>query len=117
MDGDPSTAWSTDRRPSPYPDEDIGLVVTLPVLAEVGDVWIDSLSPGATVEIRTVPDRSGRLDSTRILGTGTIEAGVTRIAVATPDPTDRLLVRLTGLAPVDGGYQTSLSEIGFTGKR
>lgn len=117
IDGLAATSWTSALSAQQFPSDDLTLTVTFPVLAEVGDVWIDSLTPGAIVEIRTVPDASGSLDTTRLLGTGTITSGITRISLSAAEPSDRIMLRFTGLAPISSGFQVSVADIGFTGRR
>ncbi|NLG56593.1 MAG: hypothetical protein GX542_13260 [Rhodococcus sp.] len=119
VDGDSSTFWSTGSSMQ-YPRETISVIVTFPVLADIRDVWLDSSTPGMTVEVRTVVDESdihrSRPVRSLLLGAGTAETAITRIPLRGDTTVDRLEIRITGLAPTGAGYRGTLYELGFTGR-
>ncbi|KOS57797.1 hypothetical protein [Rhodococcus rhodochrous] len=117
VDGNPNTAWSTELYPRQLPAgrAGLGLTVAFAQPVRLGEVWIDSLSAGTHVEIRTAPDGGGPLHLSQVVGTATLDEGITRIPVAaTAAPMSEVLVWITRLGPAGDRFRTSLSEVGFT---
>ncbi|WP_114451378.1 protein kinase family protein [Halopolyspora algeriensis] len=117
-DGDPSTHWNTDS----YNDQfgtgfknGIGLLLTLEKPATITEVTIRSPSPGTRVEIRAASSTSPTLESSRVIGTGTIQAESTRIPVKADEPTSHVLVWINKLSR-DGRYSSRINEITVTGR-
>ncbi|MFE7415733.1 hypothetical protein [Rhodococcus sp. NPDC057529] len=117
VDANPATFWATDRYPQQLPPTKggVGLIVSFPEPVDLRTVWIESPTPGTRVEIRTAPAAWANIGHTQLLGAATLAPGVTRIAARTPAPTTRVLVWISGLSPVESGFQSSLAEIGFLG--
>jgi putative peptidoglycan lipid II flippase len=94
----------------------MGLIVSFPGPVDLRTVWIDSPTPGTTVEIRTAPVAWASIDRTQLIGSATLGDGVTQIVARTPVPTDRVLIWISGLSGGESGFQSRLSEIGFLGR-
>ncbi|MHC6211738.1 hypothetical protein [Rhodococcus sp. AH-ZY2] len=117
VDGNPNTAWSTELYPRQLPAgrAGLGLTVAFAQPVRLDEVWIDSLSAGSRVEIRTAPAGGGPLHLSQVVGTATLDEGITRIPVAaTAAPMSEVLVWITRLGPAGDRFRTSLSEAGFT---
>lgn len=77
---------------------------------------------GSTVSAPVRASRSGRprpgggpLHLSQVVGTATLDEGITRIPVAaTAAPMSEVLVWITRLGPAGDRFRTSLSEAGFT---
>lgn len=119
IDGDPSTAWSTDAYFDPFPSlkNGVGLMVTLEEAATLSSVTITSETPGTVVEIRSAPSDSTSLDQTQVIGSGTLTSGETEIPVETEGSTSHVLVWITDLSASGGSNKSSLSEVEFTAVR
>ncbi|MFC0448035.1 protein kinase family protein [Rhodococcus jostii] len=117
VDSNPTTSWATDRYPQQLSSAKtgVGLIVSFPGPVDLRTVWIDSPTPGTTVEIRTAPVAWANIDHTQVIGSATLGDGVTQIVARPPAPTDRVLVWISGLSAGDSGFQSRLSEIGFFG--
>jgi putative peptidoglycan lipid II flippase len=117
VDANPATSWATDRYPRQLPalKSGVGLIVSFPGPVDLRTVWIDSPTPGTTVEIRTAPVAWANIDRTQVIGAATLGDGVTEIVARPPAPTDRVLIWISGLSAGESGFQSRLSEIGFLG--
>lgn len=119
VDGDAATVWSTDRYAEQLPGykPGVGVIVSFSNPGNIRNVWIDSPTPGTSVEVRTTPISGGGLETTQILGSGVTNEGLTHIPlVDEPIGRHELLIWVNGLSPVEGGFQSGFAEIGFTGK-
>ncbi len=120
VDADPATSWSSDRYFQQFPafKPGVGLVVEFADPADVRNVWIDSPTPGTSVEIRTAPRDGGALDTTQVLGAAVTQPGITHVPLDGGDSAihSRLLVWVTALAPTEGGFRSGFSEIGLSGR-
>jgi hypothetical protein len=119
IDGDPTTSWRTDNYFQDFPifKPGIGLMVTFPRNVTLNQVTITSPSAGATVEIRTASADNPDLDQTNAIGQATLVAGDTRIPLQKPEPTQRILVWITGLAGGGDRWSAELDELAFTASR
>jgi hypothetical protein len=113
-DGDPATAWSTlEYRGSPAfgnLKDGVGLLLDLGGAQELGGVTLTSITPGATVEIRTGDTAAGALDGFDLATDGTIE-GETALAFDEPVTARYVLVWVTGLVQSEGGFSGDIAEI------
>ena len=116
LDDDPSTMWQTDVYFQQFPSlkNGVGLLATLPAPANLTNVWINSPSPGTQVEIRTAPNASPTLDQTQVIGTATLEDGLTQIPVRSTTPTTYVLIWITQLGGGGTQNQTMIADVGFT---
>ena len=103
IDGDPSTAWRTER----YATEDfgnlkegVGLLVGLSAPAVPTEIEISSPTPGVRFEVRG-PDEGG---SRAVLGRGVLGEGPQTIALSGDAPVRAVLIWLTALVPDDSGH-------------
>ncbi|REE73884.1 hypothetical protein C8E05_3302 [Rhodococcus wratislaviensis] len=117
VDANPATSWATDRYPQQLSatKRGVGLIVSFPEPVDLRTVWIDSPTPGTTVEIRTAPVAWANIERTQVIGAATLGDGVTEIVARTPTPTRRVLIWISGLSGGESGFQSRLSEIGFLG--
>ncbi|MDR7302030.1 protein kinase family protein [Haloactinomyces albus] len=116
-DGDPATHWNTDSYNGQLGTgfkNGIGLLLTLEKPTTITEVAIDSPSQGTRVEIRAASSTSPTLESSKVIGTGTVQAATTRIPVKAAEPTSHVLVWITKLSQ-DDRYSSRIDEITVTG--
>jgi putative peptidoglycan lipid II flippase len=117
IDGDPSTAWSTevytDAVPFPSFKQGEGLMLQLPKATVVGQVTIDTPSSGTKVEIRSASTAApSRLDDTTVLAPAfTLKPGHNVIPVRGGSATSNVLVWISTLGTTNGKSQASFSEV------
>lgn len=117
IDGDPSTAWSTevytDAVPFPSFKQGEGLMLQLPSPTVVGQVTIDTPSSGTKVEIRSASTASpSRLEDTAVLAPAfTLKPGHNVIPVRGGSATSNVLVWISTLGTTNGKSQASFSEV------
>jgi putative peptidoglycan lipid II flippase len=117
IDGDPSTAWSTevytDAVPFPSFKQGEGLMLQLPNPTVVGQVTIDTPSTDTKVEIRSAstPAPSKLEDTTVLAPAFTLKPGHNVIPVRGGAATSNLLVWISTLGTTNGKSQASISEI------
>jgi hypothetical protein len=114
FDGDPGTDWATYQyrggtdfgglKPG------VGVVYDLGSEQSLAAVTIATTLPGTTMEIRTGDAPDGDIDSFALAATGTIE-GSTDLTFDQAVSTRYVLVWITGLVPVESGFQADLAEI------
>lgn len=117
IDGNPATSWNTDSYQQQLPalKTGIGLMLTVQNPGKLATVGIDSPSAGTRVEIRTAQSPSpGSVESTQVIGSGTLNAGHTDIPVSTTGPARYVLVWITALSEHNGEFVTSISELTAT---
>ncbi|AWZ23256.1 murein biosynthesis integral membrane protein MurJ [Rhodococcus pyridinivorans] len=119
IDGDPSTAWSTDAYFDPFPSlkNGVGLLFTLADASELSAVKVTTDTPGTVVEVRSAPSESTSLDQTQVIGSGTLASGETTIPVEADGQTSHVLVWITDLSSSGGSNKSSLSEVEFEAAR
>lgn len=117
-DGDPSTAWTTERYSTPGfggLKDGVGLLVDLgaPTALAAAEVVLEQ--PGVTVELRGSATESADPDAYRVLASGHGQGD--RIALVPPAGTqDRYyLLWITRLAPDDGRASAGIAELLLTG--
>ena len=118
IDGDPETTWVTMRylrRPDMGGQKPgVGLVLDLGEPRTVTSATVTLVGGETAVELR-VP--SGAEPSTRteadwrIVGANPTASGTATIALETPTETQYLMVYLTSLPPVEGGFRGEIAEI------
>ncbi|GAA0612744.1 protein kinase family protein [Kutzneria viridogrisea] len=115
-DGDPNTAWRTDRYVSNFPalKPGIGLMLTFAQPVKLAQVTITSPSEGTVVEIRTAATDNPELSQTQVVGNATLGKGETQVPVKMTAPGQRVIVWLTKLT--DGGrfYSAQINELKCT---
>lgn len=117
IDGDPSTAWSTevytDAVPFPSFKQGEGLMLQLPNPTVVGQVTIDTPSSGTKVEIRSASTAApSRLEDTTVLAPAfTLKPGHNVIPVRGGSATSNVLVWISTLGSTNGKSQASFSEV------
>ncbi|WP_425436891.1 lipid II flippase MurJ [Mycobacterium palustre] len=117
IDGDPSTAWSTeiytDAVPFPSFKQGEGLMLQLPKPTVVGQVTIDTTSTGTKVEIRSAstPSPASLNDTTVLAQAFPLKPGHNVIPVRAGSPTSNLLVWISTLGTTNGKSQATISEI------
>jgi eukaryotic-like serine/threonine-protein kinase len=113
-DGDPSTAWSTlEYRGSPAfgnLKKGVGLVLDLGTSQKLSGVSIDSIAPGAKVEIRTGDKPADTLDGFTPAADGTLDKS-TDLTFEKPVTARFVLVWITGLVQSDNGFSADLAEV------
>ncbi|SNT15370.1 murein biosynthesis integral membrane protein MurJ [Rhodococcoides kyotonense] len=118
IDGDPSTVWQTDAYFQPFPalKNGVGLLATLPSSQVLTSAFVNSPSPGTVVEIRSAPSDSPSLADTTVIGQATLGEGVTDIPLNATEPTDHVLLWITGLSTDGGRNQSAIADFGFTAR-
>jgi putative peptidoglycan lipid II flippase len=117
IDGDPSTAWSTevytDAVPFPTFKQGEGLMLQLPNPTVVGQVTIDTPSSGTKVEIRSASTAApSRLEDTTVLAPAfALKPGHNVIPVRGGSATSNVLVWISTLGTTNGKSQAGLSEV------
>jgi hypothetical protein len=116
IDGNLRSSWKTYDYNQPFPTlkAGVGVVVSFAEPVKLAAVQIDSPSAGSTIEVRTAPSGGGAgLAGTAVLGTGTLNAGRTEIKLNAGDPSQRILLWITGLSTVNGKNATQFDELTF----
>ncbi|ORW89135.1 murein biosynthesis protein MurJ [Mycobacterium sp. IEC1808] len=117
IDGDPSTAWSTevytDAVPFPSFKQGEGLMLQLPNPTVVGQVTIDTPSSGTKVEIRSASTAApSKLEDTTVLAPAfALKPGHNVIPVRGGSATSNVLVWISTLGTTNGKSQASFSEV------
>jgi hypothetical protein len=117
-DGDPSTAWETERYDSAAfggLKEGVGLLVDLGAPTSVRSVELGLTRPGVTAELRAAAAPEDDAAAYRVLAAA--RADGERMALVPPAGTTEryLLVWLTGLAADDGRFSAGITDVGVTG--
>ncbi|MFV8048354.1 murein biosynthesis integral membrane protein MurJ [Mycobacterium sp. 48b] len=117
IDGNTSTAWSTDTYsdPAPFPGfkNGVGLMLQLPQPTVVGSVTLNVTSTGTSVQIRASQSAtpSSLSDTTELTPTTPLKPGSNTISVNKASSTSYVLVWISTLGTVDGKSRTDISEI------
>ena len=118
-DGDPSTAWSTlEYRGSPNFGNlkaGVGLVLDLGNSQALSGVTIDSIAPGAKVEIRTADKPADTLDGFSRVTDATLDKN-TDLKFDKPVTARFVLVWVTALVPSDNGFSADIAEVAVHAK-
>lgn len=114
IDGDPSTVWSTDAYPDPFPLVKAGVGVALEVRGTPARLRIEAMSPGTVATLHWRDQASPNLAEWDVLQR--FEATTDPIELALPERSGGVwLVWLVQL-PLDGrSYRASIGEITFDG--
>lgn len=116
FDGDPTTAWRTERYDSATLGnlkKGVGLVIDLGKPVAVREVRLVLLEDGATVQLRAAASRGESADSFDVVGE---KAGAGKSVVLAPRAGTRAqywLVWLTKLPPSRGGFRAQVGEVEF----
>lgn len=115
LDNNPATVWRTDQYFQQFPalKKGVGVLATLGSPSKVNKVIIESPSAGTQVEIRTSPTASPTLDQTQLVGSATLNDGITEISVRADQPARYVLVWITGLGNNGGQFQSAIAELRF----
>ncbi|OBK03303.1 murein biosynthesis integral membrane protein MurJ [Mycolicibacterium conceptionense] len=117
IDGNSSTAWSTDTYsdPAPFPGfkNGVGLMLQLPQPTVVGSVTLNVTSTGTSVQIRSAQSAnpSSLSDTTELTPSTALKPGSNTISVKKESSTSYVLVWISTLGTVDGKSRTDISEI------
>lgn len=117
IDGNSSTAWSTDTYsdPAPFPGfkNGVGLMLQLPQPTVVGAVTLNVTSTGTSVQIRSAQSAnpSSLSDTTELTPSTPLKPGSNTISVDKASSTSYVLVWISTLGTVDGKSRTDISEI------
>jgi putative peptidoglycan lipid II flippase len=119
IDGNPSTAWSTDTYHDavPFPNfkSGVGLMLQLPAPAKLSAVDINLSSTGTQIQIRsaTTESPSSLEDTTALTPPTPVQPGQNRIPVTMSSPTSYVLVWIAKLGTTKGDSQSDIYEIGL----
>jgi Protein kinase domain len=116
VDGNPATAWRTSTYfdPLSLQKSGVGLMVDLGEPTEVADVRLTMIGAGTDLELRAAPDATAAPTSPDQMRVVVEEAGAgTEVTLAPDRPvtTQFLLVWLTELPAVDGGFRGQVAEV------
>ncbi|OBG85994.1 murein biosynthesis integral membrane protein MurJ [Mycobacterium sp. E802] len=117
IDGNSSTAWSTDTYsdPAPFPGfkNGVGLMLQLPEPTVIGSVTLNVTSTGTSVQIRSAKSASpsSLSDTTELTPATPLKPGSNTISVDKASSTSYVLVWISTLGTVDGKSRTDISEI------
>lgn len=117
IDGNTSTAWSTDTYsdPAPFPGfkNGVGLMLQLPQPTVVGSVTLNVTSTGTSVQIRSAQSAtpSSLSDTTELSPATPLKPGSNTISVNKASSTSYVLVWISTLGTVDGKSRTDISEV------
>jgi hypothetical protein len=113
IDGDPSTGWPTDNYRQQFPSfqPGIGLMVGFDQPRPLSALTITSPSVGTVVEIHAASAPDAALSDSPLLATATLQSGATTIPLPSHPNSPYLLVWITKLQNVGGGYQSVIDEI------
>ncbi len=115
-DGDPATAWRTSTYFDPLSQQKsgVGLMVDLGEPVEVSDVRLTMIGAGTDLELRAAPDARTAptsLEQTEVVARAPGAGTEVTLAPDEPVTTRFVLVWLTELPAVDGGYRGQVAEI------
>jgi putative peptidoglycan lipid II flippase len=117
IDGNPSTAWSTDTYSDsvPFPGfkNGVGLMLQLPEPTKLSAVNVNLSSTGTKIQIRSAAtDSPASLEDTVKLTDPTpVQPGPNRIPVMISTPTSYVLVWIATLGTTDGASRSAIYEI------
>jgi putative peptidoglycan lipid II flippase len=121
IDGNPATAWSTDKYTdaAPFPNfkSGVGLMLQLPKPTVLSSVTINLDSTGTAVQIRSAqtPTPSSLSDTTELTPPTPMKPGANTITINNAKPTSNALVWISTLGNVNGESRTDISEITLKG--
>jgi putative peptidoglycan lipid II flippase len=121
IDGNPATAWSTDKYTdaAPFPSfkSGVGLMLQLPKPTVLSSVTINLDSTGTAVQIRSAqtPTPSSLSDTTELTPPTPMKPGANTITINNAKPTSNALVWISTLGNVNGESRTDISEITLKG--
>jgi hypothetical protein len=117
IDGNPATAWSTDRYfdavPFPKFKDGVGLLLQLPQPAALSAVTVDLDSAGTVVQVRSSPSATpARLaDTTELTPPTPTQPGHNTIPVNNPKAAPNVLIWISTLGTTGGKSRSDISEI------
>ncbi len=116
VDGDPATAWRTSTYFDPLSAQKsgVGLMVDLGEPTDVADVQVTLLGSGTDVELRAAPDATAAPTAPEQMRVVAEETGAGTDLTLAPDrpvTTQFLLIWLTELPAVEGGYRGQVAEV------
>jgi putative peptidoglycan lipid II flippase len=119
IDGNPSTAWTTDTYndgvPFPGFKNGVGLMLQLPEATKLSAVNVNLSSTGTKIQIRSAAtDSPGSLaDTVKLTEPISVQPGTNRIPVTMSSPTSYVLVWIATLGTTDGESRSDIFEIGL----
>jgi putative peptidoglycan lipid II flippase len=120
IDGDPATAWATDRYydadPFPKFKEGLGLLIQLPQPFALDAVTVDLNSTGTVIQIRgaSAANPQRLADTVEMSPPTPMQRGSNRIALNDRTPTSTVLVWIATLGDTDGARRAEISEVSFS---
>ncbi len=123
IDGDPTTTWSTlvyYSAPTFGSKTGVGLVLDLGAPKDVGQVKVTLVGAPTTLQLRAAPASAssaptGSVNQYTLLKTATATGTTATFALDQPAKTRFLLVWLTSVPKVPGGYEGKVAEIQVLG--
>lgn len=115
IDDNPSTTWGTVTYLQQFPalKPGIGIMVSFASAVQLADLTVTSPSPGTVVEVRSAPSADAGVEDTDLVTEATLGEGATLIPLDGSQPVEHVLLWITELEPVDGGFSSEIGEIGF----
>jgi serine/threonine protein kinase len=116
IDGDPGTTWRTDQYQQQLPvlKSGVGIVASFDAPVNLAQVKITADSPGTKVEIRSADSKNPKLDDTKVVGSGDLNATDTTITLQQPTQSQYFIVWITQLGDDSGGgFISQIGELSF----
>ena len=117
IDGNSTTAWSTDTYSDPVPfpgfKNGVGLMLQLPEATKLSSVEIKLNSTGTSIQLRSAQSATPASleDTTQLTSPQPMKPGTNTIELSDAAPTQYLLVWITTLGTVDGKSESAISDI------
>ncbi len=128
FDDDPGTYWLTwvykqqFGRAEGGLKDGVGLLMTFKDAITPSSVTVSTSTPGTTVEIRSADSADPALDSTKVLGSASLESDPVNITLSSAPKSKYLIVWVSKLAPYQGDsaknkgqFQSNITEIAVMG--
>jgi hypothetical protein len=119
VDGDPGSVWNTNIYQQQFGPgglkKGVGLVLDLGSPKEVSSVTVTLVGAGTDLQVRLADDEGGALADYTKVATSTGTSGRTVLSLDKPTQGRYVLIWLTKLPAVDGGYRGQVSEVTVRG--
>jgi serine/threonine-protein kinase len=119
-DGDPATAWHTERYTTALfgnlPKEGVGLEFTLSAPAQPSELELTSPSSGGSFEVLGPGPFTGGTGPRPVLGRGAFNGGTVRVKLERADPGTDYVLWITSLPPdPEGQFRAAVAEVSLRG--
>ncbi len=118
FDGNPDSAWLTWVYKQQFPSlkTGVGLMLQLERETVPTSVTVASATNGTVIEVRSATSPTAAIDTTKVLGTGTVANGTVTIPLTGAPKSKYLLLFVTKLSPTsDNQFQSKINEVTIQG--